>query len=111
MASIANIAFYRGEDVLLTVTMSPVTAILGWNLQFSLREHYGDPGSPLIVKTNGAGITLIDTTNGIFTVPLAQADTLPLAFGAYVYDIQRTDSGSRTVLVAGNVNLLPEVAE
>jgi hypothetical protein len=109
MASTANLSFYKGEDVVLTVTMAPPTSISGWTLQFTLRKQHGD-ATALITKTSGAGITVTDSTNGIFKVTLASADTSALDLRAYVYDIQRTDSGSRTVLTIGNLTLLPEVA-
>ncbi|OAI46891.1 hypothetical protein AYO44_10570 [Planctomycetaceae bacterium SCGC AG-212-F19] len=109
MASVANISFYKGEDVVLTITMAPATAITGWSLQFTLRKQFGD-ATPLVTKTTGAGITITDAANGVFKVTLASADTANLDLRAYVYDIQRTDTGNRTVLTTGNLTLLPEVA-
>lgn len=109
MASIANISFYKGEDVTLTVTMTPATSISGWTLQFTLRKQYGDTVA-LITKTIGSGITVTDAGNGVFKIALASADSSALDLRAYVYDIQRTDVGNRTVLTIGNVTLLPEVA-
>jgi hypothetical protein len=108
MATIANISFYKGEDVTLTVTMTPATNITGWTLQFTVRKSYGD-STALITKTIGAGITVTDSTNGIFTVAIASGDTTNLDQRAYVFDIQRTNGGNRTVLTIGNLTLLPEV--
>src|SRR5262249_27360661 len=101
--------FYKGEDVTLTVTMTPATNITGWSLQFTLRKQYGD-STALITKTTGAGITITDATNGVFKVTLPSADTQALDLRAYVFDIQRTDAGNRTVLTIGNTTVLPEVA-
>lgn len=109
MASAANLSFYKGEDVVLTVTMTPATSIAGWTLQFTLRKQFGDAAA-LVTKTTGAGITITDAANGVFKVTVASADTAGLDLRAYVYDIQRTDTGSRTVLTIGNLTLLPEVA-
>lgn len=106
--TIANVSFYKGEDVDLTVTLSPPTNITGWSLQFTLRKQYGDAAA-LLTKTIGAGITVTDATNGVFKVALASADSAGLELKAYVYDIQRTDAGNRTVLTIGNLTLLPEV--
>jgi len=108
MASIANISFYKGEDVTLTVTMSPITNITGWTIQFTVRKAYGD-ATALITKTTGAGIAITNATNGVFTVTIASADTSGLEQRAYVYDISRTDAGNRTVLTIGNLTLLPKV--
>ena len=108
MAANANISFYKGEDVTLTVTMAPAANITGWTLQFTMRKQFGD-SSALITKTNGSGITITDAANGVFKVTLASADTATLDLRAYVFDIQRIDAGNRTVLTIGNVTLLPEV--
>jgi len=108
MAALANLSFYRGEDITLTVTMTPVTDITGWTLQFTVRKQYGDT-TALLAKTVGAGVTITDATNGVFTVALASAETTGLDLRAYVYDIQRTNAGNRTVLTIGSVTLLPEV--
>ena len=61
MATQANISFYKGEDVVLTVTMSPATNISGWTLQFTLRKQYGDT-TALVTKTIGSGITQVIRT-------------------------------------------------
>jgi hypothetical protein len=108
MATVANFSFYKGEDVTITDTASPVTNITGWSLQFTVRKQYGD-ATALITKTVGAGITITDATNGVFKVAIANGDTANLAPGAYVYDIQRIDAGFRTVLSTGTMNILPEV--
>jgi len=108
MASKADIAFYQGEDVTLTVTMSPATNITGWALQFTVRKQYGDAAA-VLTKTEGAGITITDATNGVFKVALASADTAGLELRACVFDIQRTNAGSHTVLTIGNLTLLPDV--
>jgi hypothetical protein len=108
MASVANIAFYQGEDVTLTVTMTPATNITGWTLRFSLKKQYADAAA-LITKSSGAGLTITDAANGVFKVTLTSADSAALDLGNYVYDIQRIDSSSRTVLTIGNLTILPQV--
>lgn len=104
----SNFSLYKGEDVVVTDSMTPVTNITGWSLQFTLRKNYGD-ATALVTKTVGAGITVTDATNGVFKITLASADTANLALGNYVYDVERTDVGNRTVLSIGNLNILPEV--
>ena len=108
MATKADIAFYKGEDVTLTVSMSPVTNITGWTITFSLKKQYGD-ASALVSKTIGSGITVTDAVNGDFKVAVDSADSASLDNRAYVYDILRTNSGNKTVLTIGNLTLLPEV--
>jgi len=104
-----NFSIYRGEDVTVTDTMSPATNITGWSLAFTVRKNYGDPNPALIAKTVGAGITITNATNGVFTIAIARADTASLTPGVYVYDVQRTDAGNETVLTIGYLTILPEV--
>jgi hypothetical protein len=110
MAIKTDIAWYLGEDVTLTVTMSPAVNITGWSLAFTVKRAYGDAAA-LLSKTTAAGITITDAANGVFRVTLASADTnnATVGAGAYVYDVQRTDSGFRTVLCLGTLTVLPEV--
>jgi hypothetical protein len=109
MATTANIEFYKGEDDVLTVSMSPATNITGWTIKFTVRKNYNDP-TALITKTVGSGITVTDATNGVFTITIASADTSGLDLRAYAFDVQRTSAGNRTVLTIGNLTLLPEVS-
>ena len=51
MATINNISFYRGEDIALVFTMSPVTNITGWTITFSLRNNPNDADPALITVT------------------------------------------------------------
>ena len=107
MANIANITFYKGEDVTITVTMSPATNITSWTFVFTAKDKLG--GTQALQKTN-ASFTIADALNGVFRFTLSATDTgTTLSVRTYVYDIQRTNSGSATVLVTGNLKVLGEV--
>lgn len=109
MAVKQDFEMHRGQDFSLRVVMSPATDITGWTLQFTLKNTATD-ASALFTKTTTAGtITISDATNGIFAVTILSANTSGLTSGPYVYDVQRTDSGSRTPIVYGMLNLLPSV--
>ncbi len=104
MAQQANLSFYLGEDI--TITDQPAGTpvnITGWSIQFTLRQQPSLDSAPLVTKTVGSGVTITNASAGIFTVQLAAADTAGLAEGTYYYYIQRTDSGSATVLTAGQI--------
>lgn len=109
MAVTANFSFYRGEDTLITVTMTPITDITGWSLQFTARVTL-DILPIAITKTTGHGITLTNPTGGVFTIFLLSADTNTLDPGNYYFDIQRVDSGFHGVLTTGVMTLLDPVA-
>lgn len=109
MAIESALSFFRGEDILLTVTMTPTTDITGWSLSFTMRDSVG--GTSRISKDNGGtgGISITSAGNGIFTITIARADTLGLTCRGYVYDVRRTDSGYNAVLAFGSINLRQEV--
>lgn len=119
MAAIANISFYKGEDVTLVVTLDPPTDITAWTgITFSFARRLGE--APLFTKTLLDGVSKADTANGVIHVDIASGDTIDLEGGEdeagsevvtlYVYSVRRSDTGHRTVLTLGNVTLAPEVA-
>jgi hypothetical protein len=103
MSIISTITFDRGEDVLLTVTMTPTTDITGWTLTFTMKQYFGDAAA-LITKSG----SITSAVGGIFTITINSADTATLDPGSYQYDIWRTNTGYATVLTQGILKLLPE---
>jgi hypothetical protein len=109
MAIETPLSWFRGEDVALTVTLTPPTSISGWSLTFTVRDRPG--GTVKLTKDNGGtgGLTITDAGNGVFKVTIARADTQTLTVQAYVYDIRRTDSGNNAIIAFGSINLKQEV--
>ncbi len=107
-----DIAFYRSEDGLINVSMTPPVAISGWSLQFQLMHRYGGV-VPLINKycasgfNNVSGINVTNGNLGVFNVALNQPDTSGLVSKNYFASILRTDSGSFGTLAEGIFSLLP----
>lgn len=95
MAQANDFTTYRGEDVVLTFTMTPTTNISGWTIDFNARRSLTDPTIFLTV----AGV-VTNAAAGIFTVTLSAANTLTVS-GSVPYDVVRTDSGSVAVLSIG----------
>lgn len=93
-------SFYRGEDVVITVTMSPVTNISGWTIAGQVKNLLTDPTALITL----AG-TVTNASAGIFTVPLTAAQTLSLAAGSYPYALERTDSGSSALISEGTLQV------
>jgi hypothetical protein len=98
-----RIAFHRGQDVALDFQLSPPEDGTGWNLTLKLAATLG--GSIEVTKT--ASVT--DGPRGYFRVTLAAADTASLAVGRHVWDVRRSDSGHKTTLADGLIDLLQEV--
>lgn len=112
MAIEASISFYKGEAILLTVTITPVTNITGWSITFTLRDKY--TGAVLLTKSVGTGVTITDGPGGVFTVLLTKANTsIGQALASNrtpveaLFDIRRTDTGSEAALTVGDVEISP----
>ena len=102
MASLNDVSVYRCETVQLNFTMTPTTDITGWTTSFCLKAT---PGDAALLTVPGA---IVSAGAGTFKVNLSKTN-LTLPAGVYVYDVQRTDSGSEAVLSIGNFNLRPSV--
>lgn len=102
----------RYQDGTLTVDLTPPTNITNWALRFEMMNHFGGV-SGIVTKSaasgfnNVSGINVTNATGGIFNVNFQSTDTSGLEYGAYAYTIERMDSGSRTTLVEGYVNVGP----
>ena len=104
MAQKNNISIYKGEATQLAFTMTPTTDITGWTLTFSLKPNASDPTASLTIA--GA---ITNAAAGTFTITISHAQTGGLASGTYAYDVQRTNSGSETVLSIGVITVNQEV--
>lgn len=103
-----DITFARGEDVLIRDTVTG-ESIGSWTLRAVIRRSPSDP-TILIEKDNGAigGITFNDAANGVFDIRIADADTIGLFPGAYVWEVKRMDAGNEAVLTTGILTLVAE---
>ena len=115
MAALVDFSLARQEDGSLNIAMAPSVNISGWSLQFTLLKSFGGISGIVIGSCasgfNGvSGISVINGLQGNFTCTIGSQFTSGLGWGAYAYDIQRLDSGFRTVLVEGNMLLLPGTA-
>lgn len=103
MAAHNDFAWNRGEDVLITFTMTPVTDITGWNLSARIKTALTNPSTLLTI----AG-SVTSAAAGIFTVAVTAAqNTTTLSVGTYVYSVVRTDSGSVAVVSEGQILVSP----
>lgn len=110
MARVTNIQVYKGEDIVLNFTETPVPVggIGGWTIKFSLRRL--QDGSLTLLHEEDAVIQ--DGNAGTYQVTIPGE---PLGSGThrtpnkYYYDVWRTNAGSEAVLAIGEFNILPEV--
>jgi hypothetical protein len=103
MSITQNIRFFRGEDVTLNFAMQPPQDVTGWHLTLTVADSLG--GTVRVTKT----ATIDDTGRGTFHFAIANADTASLAVGRYVWDVRRTDSGSKSTVADGYLDLAQEV--
>jgi hypothetical protein len=108
------IRLIRNQDVTLRFRMNPPRSISGWTVSFTVKTKLG--GSTSISKTTSSGITLTNTGKGVLEVAIAAGNTSALTVSrslasgeGYVWDLVRTDSGSRLVLARCELILEQEV--
>lgn len=92
MAITANIEFFRGEDVVIEVTLTPVTDIAGFTFKATI-------GS--ISKTTDSGISITDAGAGVLQIVLSDTDTESLSLGRTAWALKRSDAGKESVLTIG----------
>jgi uncharacterized protein YcnI len=95
----SNLEFFQGEDILLTLTLTPPQDIAGWTLTGTVRDKLG--GTSQFTYSG----TITDAGRGVFTVSWSRANTNLLTPGDYVWDIRRTDAGKNTVLAHGQITV------
>lgn len=92
-----DITVYRGEAATLTFTMTPVVDITGWLISMVVKRKWVD--SSALLNMSG---TVTNGPNGVFTVDITNNQIkTTLGVGLFAYDVQRTTSGSETVLSIG----------
>src|SRR5947207_6039474 len=87
-----RLVLHRGEDVDLEFQLAPPSDCTAWTISLKIAPTLGGTVS----TTKSA--TIVDGPRGRFRVSLAAADTSGLAVGRHVWDVRRTDSGSKTTL-------------
>ncbi len=103
------------EDTSLTISLAPPTAIGGWSLKFQAQHRYGGISGFMTKYTASgyggvvSGITITNSGQGILSIAINAVDTSGLDFTPYVYQLERTDSGFRTITNYGFLNILPRV--
>ena len=101
-----SILFGRGEDVAVLCQTVPQKSIAGLSFQLALKTNGGD-AVPL--KTWPA--TLVNAATGSFSFAVGSADTIAFAAGAYIYDVECTTPGQRTVGATGQLNLFQAIGQ
>ncbi len=96
----------QGDAGTLVIDMVPPTPVGGETFQFNLQHRFGGlSGWAFKYVSSGfngqSGISIVDSGAGRFQIQLNAVDTSGLAYGAYAYRYQRTDSGAQTSLTEG----------
>lgn len=101
-----NFPLAVNEDASVTIPLTPPTAIGGWDLRFQVGPRPGFVSGYLTRSTasgfnNVSGVNIVNSGAGIFEVDLRSSDFSGLDQGAFWWQAERLDSGSRTVLANG----------
>ena len=109
-AILQNFSMYQGDDVRLGVTLVDAAGVpvslVGATLKWGIAKKASD-GTPLLLKTIGSGITVLDPAAGSFEVALVPADTQSYV-GDYYHEVELTDAGGkRLTVMTGKVQIAP----
>lgn len=109
-----NITIEQGTRWFRTITVTDdgtARDLTNFTIAMQIRETKA-AATTLISLSIGAGITITDATNGIFTVEITAAQTAALSFdGVAYYDMELTPPSSTSTerLIEGTVTLSKEV--
>lgn len=107
MATHNDFTWFRGEDVLVTFTMVPVTDITGWTISAKVKGAPVDATALLTISC-----TVTNAAAGVFTLAVSAAqNTTTLSGGSYAYSATRTDSGSMAILSEGSIQVKPSAQQ
>jgi hypothetical protein len=95
----SNIIMTQGEDVVLVVNMTPPVDITAWTLTFAIVNTTG------FTNTYSCNAAIIDGPRGNFTLTIPSTNTVNITVGRYQWDIRREDSGSKTTIADGTIDL------
>jgi hypothetical protein len=98
MATVANIRFRRGEDLILTFSAAvvPVGGVTGWTTRFTMRPKKDITSTP-VIEIDGS---IVDEPTGVFQVVVPRLST-QITPSTYYYDFWRTNSGANASLSVG----------
>ena len=92
--------------VFFNVVLKEPTPVGGWDVRFELSKRFGEP-EPFIVKSSASGysgvsgVTVTNSGQGSWSIPLYNAEVSGRDPGAYAYMFSRYTSGIRTELTKG----------
>jgi hypothetical protein len=100
-------------DGILTMSLAPSANIGGWNIRFQVLKRF-EGAVPIVTRYAASGygggqsgITVTNSGQGVMNITLASQDFSGYSPGLFTYGIERMDSGSRTMLTYGFINVTP----
>jgi uncharacterized membrane protein len=103
-----DFTMYAGDSKTLAVTVrdadNVVVDLSGYTITWALSASVYD-AEPLVSKTIGSGITVVDAAAGRFNVTIDPDDTADLR-GAYYFEAEIVLSGSVTTVLTGTATIV-----
>lgn len=92
-----TIKIFRGEDIILHFTMTPVEDITGWVISLTVAKN-----NNMTQKVTQQTAVLTSGPNGTFDVYLPKSVTQAIEPDTYKYDVWRTNTGEERILSVGD---------
>lgn len=107
MSSEVNLHVDQGSDYAISLTLKDANGdglnLSGYSVRGQFKKNYGSS-----VK-HDLTVTIVDETNGIVDVTLTGNASSNVAYGRYVYDIERYNVSENKRILQGLLILNPEV--
>lgn len=106
----------RGDDETLDILVTngatgAVVNLTGATLKWMTKRRRNDADvDALITKAIGTGITVTNAVGGVAEVAITAANTNAITPGAYYWELQSVDAGSKThTLAGGRIVIMPDL--
>jgi hypothetical protein len=100
---------FQHQLTLKETDVGPAIDITGWTWEMQIRKKVDDPA--ILTLTDGAGITIVDATNGIIEIDVSSSATDSLEAGTYKYDLEYTTGGETVRLLEGDVEITAQITK
>jgi hypothetical protein len=108
---VADFSIYAGDTTVLRITVKDEagaavdlgSSTIRWQLAVNVY------GTPLLAKSVGSGVEVVDAANGRFDVTLDSEDTEVLSGGTYYHEAEMYDGGVVSTILTGTIQINPSL--
>ena len=111
-AGIYNATIDQGATWSVTVTYTDSNGVpinlTGYTAAMQVRQQYSSTDADLTLTSPSGGIVITGAT-GVIVITMTATQTLSLAEGFYVYDVELTSGSFKDRMMQGQLTVAPEV--